>query len=454
LGVSVAAVTIAGAMLAPAAVASPGSQLWVKRYNGQASAFDGARAVAVSPDGSRVFVTGTSDGSPDTANDYATIAYDAATGSRLWLARFNGSAADLNDAARAIAVSPDGSTVFVTGESYRAAGVYTDYATVAYNAATGAERWSRRYNGTAGFDDSASAVGVSPDGSTVFVTGSTTTSTHSLDYVTLAYNAATGATRWTEQDRGGLDPSALGVGHDGAAIFVTGDTVFHNIRTYYTAAYDATSGAKLWQRRYGARNASANALATDGSIVWVTGASAGRSTFDDFATVAYDASTGSTLWVQRYNGQANSDDFARALGVSPDGSRVFVTGWSSGSGTGSDYATVAYEASTGVADWTKRYNGPANGVEDATALGVATDGSAVFVTGSSEGSSSEEDYATLAYDASSGATLWTERYNDAVGNSTDTALALGVNDSTVFVTGESYRDATQFDYATVAYDAG
>jgi DNA-binding beta-propeller fold protein YncE len=123
LGVSVVAVTIAGAMLAPAAIASPGSELWVKRYNGPASSFDGARAVAVSPDGSRVFVTGASDGSPDTANDYATIAYDAATGSRLWLARFNGSAADLNDAARAIAVSPDGSTVFVTGESYGAAGV-------------------------------------------------------------------------------------------------------------------------------------------------------------------------------------------------------------------------------------------------------------------------------------------------------------------------------------------
>src|SRR3954447_1262937 len=455
-GVSVVAVAIAGAILASAAVASAGSERWVKRYNGPGSAADGARAVVVSPDGSKVFVTGVSDGSPDTANDFATIAYEAATGSRLWLARYNGSVDGLNDAARAIAVSPDGSTVFVTGDSYGNASPYTDFATVAYNASTGAERWSRRYNGPAKFDDSARAVAVSSDGSTVLVTGSTTTSTHSSDYATLAYDAATGATIWSEQDPGGLGATALAVSHGGTAVFVTGDTVFHNTRTYYTAAYDATSGVKLWKRRYGARNGSATAVATtpDGSTVLVTGSSAGRSTLDDFATVAYDASIGSTLWVQRYNGPGNSDDSARALGVSPDGSKVFVTGTSQGLGTSSDYATIAYHASTGVAAWTKRYDGAAHGNDFANALAIATDGSAVFVTGASDGSSTAEDYATLAYDASSGATLWTERYNDAVGNSSDTALAVGVNDATVFVAGESYRDATQYDYATVAYDAG
>jgi len=51
------------------------------------------------------------------------------------------------------------------------------------------------------------------------------------------------------------------------------------------------------------------------------------------------------LWVRRYIGPANdSPDNATALALSPDGSRVFVTGWSEGSTTVSDldYATVAY----------------------------------------------------------------------------------------------------------------
>ena len=61
--------------------------------------------------------------------------------------------------------------------------------------------------------------------------------------------------------------------------------------------------------------------------------------------------------MKRYNGPGNGDDVAYALGVSPDGSKVFVTGRSTGS-TSADYATVAYDASSGTQLWVKRYNGP------------------------------------------------------------------------------------------------
>jgi hypothetical protein len=101
-----------------------------------------------------------------------------------------------------VAISPGGGTVFVTGDS-RVAPARSDYATAAYDAATGAQRWASRYSGPAGHVDSARSVAVSPDGATVFVTGGSragpTGAASGLDYATIAYNAATGARRWVSR---------------------------------------------------------------------------------------------------------------------------------------------------------------------------------------------------------------------------------------------------------------
>src|SRR5262245_19148411 len=92
-----------------------GQQRWVRRYNGSAKGSDVGRAVAVSPRVRRVFVTGESTGA-SSGLDYATIAYNADTGARLWVSRYNGPV-NGKDIARAVAVSPDGGTVYVTGDS-------------------------------------------------------------------------------------------------------------------------------------------------------------------------------------------------------------------------------------------------------------------------------------------------------------------------------------------------
>ena len=111
--------------------AAPGARLWVARYSGPGNGDDQAFSVAVSPGGPRVFVTGSSQGTRSVfALDYATVAYSAATGTRLRAQRYNGPG-DSYDVATSLAVSPCGTRVFVTGISVgRATGF--DYATVAY----------------------------------------------------------------------------------------------------------------------------------------------------------------------------------------------------------------------------------------------------------------------------------------------------------------------------------
>jgi hypothetical protein len=101
------AVTVTGAGPSLAA-ASPGTQLWVKLYaNGD--------------------VTGESAGGFGDGWDSATVAYNAATGARLWVQRYDG--AELGSKTFSAAVSPTTGTVFVTGYSVDGG---SDYATIAY----------------------------------------------------------------------------------------------------------------------------------------------------------------------------------------------------------------------------------------------------------------------------------------------------------------------------------
>ena len=181
-----------------------------------------------------------------------------------------------------------------------------------------------------------------------------------------------------------------------------------------TSPSTATPGAQLWVSRYnGPGNntdqASSVAVSPAGDTVYVTGTSWGSTSGFDYATVAYNATTGAQLWLSRYNGLGNAGGEATAVAVSPDGGTVFVTGFSYGGTSGDDYATVAYSAATGAQLWVNRYNGPGNSTDHASSLAVSPSGSTVYVTGSSWGSTSGKDYATVAYSAATGAQLWVSR---------------------------------------------
>src|SRR5205823_936398 len=123
----------------------------------------------------------------------------------------------------------------------------------------------------------------------------------------------------------------------------------------------------------------------------------------DYATVAYSTVTGARLWIKRYNGPASDLDAATSVAISPGGKTVVITGASSGTSSRQDYATVAYNAATGAQLWVKRYNGPGNGQDDASSVAISPNGRRIFVTGTSARprasarGHSGQDYATIAY---------------------------------------------------------
>jgi hypothetical protein len=181
--------------------------------------------------------------------------------------------------------------------------------------------------------------------------------------------------------------------------------------------------------------------------VYETGESYGSGTNVDYATIKYDTD-GVQQWVQRYNGPGNYIDYATSITVDRSGN-VYVTGESYRSGTNADYATIKYNTD-GVQQWVQRYNGLGNSTDCANSIAVDSSGN-VYVTGWSYGNGTDEDYATIKY-SGTGVQQWVQRYNGP-GNSGDVTSSITVDCSgNVYVTGWSIGNGTGADYATVKYN--
>ena len=334
-GLAVAA-TAAGILGEIKVQAQPdGTPLWTNRYNGPGNGDDIAYAIAVDGNGN-VIVTGSSYGL-GTFDDYATIKYSSA-GVPLWTNRHNGPE-NFYDTAFAVAVDGNGN-VFVTGPSFSIDG--DDYGTIKYSSA-GVPLWMRRY-GVPGFNTYDIPAAIAVDGSgNVIVTGSSQSIGGNGDYVTIKYSGA-GVPLWTNRYNGNYNAYCSAIAVDGGGnVFVTGFD-FDCVTIKYSNA-----GAPLWTNRYGASQSQTytKGIAVDGGgNVFVTGFSHSNSPVSsDYMTIKY-SNAGVPLWTNRYNGPTNSEDGSSAVAVDRDGN-VFVTGYSTGSGTGYDYVTIKYSSAGG-----------------------------------------------------------------------------------------------------------
>ncbi|OGU88112.1 MAG: hypothetical protein A2315_02160 [Ignavibacteria bacterium RIFOXYB2_FULL_35_12] len=181
--------------------------------------------------------------------------------------------------------------------------------------------------------------------------------------------------------------------------------------------------------------------------VYVTGQSVGDGTNYDYATVKYN-SAGIQQWAVRYNGPGNRIDKSNSI-VVDDSGNVYVTGSSRGNGTLDDYATIKYNT-LGVEQWVARYNGPES--YDDFATSIAIDGfSNVYVTGISLGLSSDA-CATIKYN-SEGAQQWVKRYNSQKIN-TEIKYFISIDNSGyIYVTGSIDDSGNLLDYATIKYNS-
>jgi len=229
---------------------------------------------------------------------------------------------------------------------------------------------------------------------------------------------------------------ALAVDSAGNA-YVTGDAWISGDVYYMTAKYDP-DGKLQWLSRYTGPGYLdvPNGIAVDNTgNVYVTGYSFGTNTGYDFATVKYDPD-GNQLWAVRYNGPANTNDFGRRVALDSAGN-VYVTGDSAGSNS-SAVVTVKYDGS-GTQLWVARFED----AENPRGIAVDSAGNVYFTASGVE--SIGHGYVTVKYNTD-GKQLWASRY----GSGSATAFALD-SAGNVYVTGYSSGFGFE-DYETVKYD--
>jgi len=412
---------------------------WAARYNGpNVHGSDIANKVAMDSYGN-VYVTGQSP-SIGQGNDYVTVKYNLA-GAQVWVARYNRGTG--NDFALDIAVDSAGN-VYVTGDSEG------DFATIKYNS-SGTETWIRTYD--SGGNDYASAMAVDSAGN-VYVTGRSND-----DFVTIKYDSG-GTEIWVRtHDSGGID-YANNIAVDSAgSIYVTGSSN----DDFVTINYDSAGTEQWIASYDGPGNGVdiAFGLTVKYGYVYVTGQSLGSGMNYDYATIKYD-SAGTQQWVARYDGPVSGNDIpslnyhngnpADGIAVDSDGN-VYVTGYSLGSGF-QEFATVKYRGSDGNQEWASRYSiGPGNLSNGALVLYESPPGDVfVYVIGSCMRGQTDYDYTTVKYNGSDGSQV-AEAFYGLPALDYPFAIAIDQLSGTISVTGRSQGSGTNDDYATVKYDS-
>ena len=381
-------------------VTASGIKLWEARFTSAGRGALGGPS-AVSPDGSTVFTAGAAVTRVHEADGFAraatVLAYRTGTGTVLWRASYHPSQRS-STVFDALAESPDGSAVYVTGGTAPDGGKNQAVVTAAYNATTGAAIWTN----TSVTTGPGGSVAVSPDGSTVFIT----TGANSLRAgpSVVAYDAATGAVRWTASLGGGAADEVL-ASPSGSTVFILGDD---NNFLPLLAAYNAATGAARWTDNLGPSQISPASIAVspDGSKVAVTGLSSGG-TGNLLRAVAYDSATGTTLWSRQVKG-VHGSSFGCAATFSPDSATVYIAGATRMAGNNNLYSAGiwAYNAATGAAAWQRTLPAVSADTTGCDLPAVSPDGTRVFVTSLGSASSPAGAFSTAALDAATGAKLW------------------------------------------------
>jgi 6-phosphogluconolactonase (cycloisomerase 2 family) len=382
---------------------STGALTYVEMLQDGVNGVDGLAypfSVAVSPDGRHVYVA-------SNENTVAVFGRNTSTGALTFVEvkRDGVDGVDGLDGAHSVAVSPDGHHVYVAS--------YQDDAVVAFgrNETTGALTFiEMKQDGVGGVDglDNARAVAVSPDGDHVYVTGADddAVAVFERDKITGALTFA-GTIKDADPGVDGLDGAwGVAISPDGGYLYVTGYNesavaVLHRdvasgALTFVTVLKDGVGGVD------GLYGAQAVAISPDGGLVYVAAEAE-----DALAIFSRNKASGAlTLAGVKRDGVGGVDglDIVQGVAISPDGHHIYTA-------SGGDNAVAVFRRG-GRTDSLAfvRAHRKAYGLGWARSVAVSPDGHHVYIA-----SYLDNAVTAFARNETTGALTYVEMQQDGVG---------------------------------------
>ncbi|PVY39049.1 outer membrane protein assembly factor BamB family protein [Pontibacter virosus] len=414
-----------------------GEIIWSDRYSSSGADYNQAGSIAVDGQGG-VFIAGTSYFQGDKYN-YIVVHYDGASGTRVWEKRLR----DMQPYLKSMVLTSNDGGLYLTGSVYNEVGDQSRNMIVTrMNASTGDDAWSQRYGWNGPVSYTGTDVVVDEAGNT-YVTGIISIE-FGEKYVYAAKYAASGEMLWSthyKDKREAYSKNFISLDKEGDVYVATSKGLLLKLQ--------ATNGALVWQsqvREDSELQVDINALVLDDSgNIYVAGAEhKPRVSFEmisSFLTIKFDAASGSRLWEKRYGGNSGYDH-VKDLVLDGNGN-LYVTGSVFGSDRTVQMATIKYNSANGEERWIAIHH-------EGYPAAIAADGTGgIYVTGTK---SIVNNFATIKYNAEDGKEAWVSYFGTDGRRDVPEAIAVD-NAGGVYVAGINQSDVNGMQISVLKYNS-
>lgn len=407
---------------------------------------------------------------------------------QVWEARWRDFTGDYNSGSIGIAIDK-WQNIYAVGYTLSP---YNNFVAIKYNS-SGTQLWVKKYFGQNDSNVFPTAMGIDSLGN-VFIAGYINYNMSSDNIITVKFNSPNGDILWEKTYKApnnwGSGVSGLSVDKYGNSYLVGGTTAKNSLiikynpqgdtlwtrLNYFNASYlyDCTiddssnlyatglndapnpvgshsftlkyssDGILRWTKSYTDSSSTNTHIAVDGAGNCYSGGVIRHTGGANLVLFKYNIN-GNLQWISKYIMPVYRDAQPNNICVNRTGTYVVAGGM--GGFSSYDYLTIGFNALTGDTVWTRKYDGPNQGYDEINDM-VMDKYNNVYVTGRSDGVGTGYDYATIKY-SPLGQQLDLIRYNYYNGTDIAAGITLDTNLS-VYVTGGSWDGIVNF-IATIKY---